>query len=38
MRLVEEKPTEWAAIQPMNYGFECHPDNVKMNEKLWGKK
>lgn len=38
MRLVEERPTDWAGIQPMNYGLDCHPDNAKIKEKSWGKK
>jgi hypothetical protein len=38
MRLIEERPNDWAGVQPMNYGEDCHPDNVKAKEAAWGKK
>jgi hypothetical protein len=38
MDLVNQRPYEWAAVQPMNYGADCNPDNAKVKETAWGKK
>ncbi len=38
MRLIEERPGDWAGVQPMEYGKDCHPDNAKAKKAAWGKK
>ena len=38
MRLIESRPREWAGVQPMEYGKDCHPDNERKREEAWGAK
>lgn len=38
MRLIKERPNDWAGVQPMEYGKNCNPDNEKLREKAWGTK
>ena len=38
MRLIEERPNDWAGVQPMGYGEGCHPDNEKRRKEAWGAK
>ena len=38
MDLVNQRPDDWASVQPMNYGVDCDPDNAKAKQIAWGKK
>lgn len=38
MTLIKNKPEDWASVQFMENGKDCHPENVKLKEKAWGKK
>ena len=33
-----ENETEWAGVQPMGYGKDCSPENLKAKNEAWGKK
>jgi hypothetical protein len=37
-RLIEERPGDWAAVQFMEHGSDCHPDNEKRRREAWGAK
>ena len=36
--LIEARPGDWAAVQFMNHGSDCHPDNEKRRREAWGAK
>jgi hypothetical protein len=38
MRLIEERPQDWAGVQPMDYASDCDQANVKAKEAAWGVK
>ena len=38
MKLIEAKPENWASVQFMENGNDCHPDNAKAKEVAWGNK
>ncbi len=38
MRLILERPKDWAGVQPMNYGEGCNPENEKLRRAAWGAK
>ena len=38
MKLIKDRPTDWAGVRPMDYGKDCHPDNVKLKQSVWGTK
>jgi hypothetical protein len=38
MQLIAERPGEWAAVQFMEHGEGCDPENAKLREAAWGAK
>ena len=36
MRLIKDRPDEWAGVQPMNYGLDLDPANA-VRRKQWVK-
>ena len=37
-RLITERPDEWAAVQFMEHGSDCHPENETRRKAAWGAK
>jgi hypothetical protein len=38
MALIKERPQDWASVQFMDNGKDCHPDNEKLRKAAWGAK
>ncbi len=37
-RLISEHPDKWSAVQFMEHGSDCHPDNETRRKAAWGAK
>ncbi len=36
--LVKSRPDDWASVQFMEHGTDCHPDNETRRKAAWGAK